>query len=129
MPRSPDLAHERARRQKRGCQVGADALLPTLERELPERDVLGRIDAGDRCADVDAPERRARLVEEAVGVVLDPQVRLRDRHRTDCVRDLLGSFLAAVVVDDDACAFCGESARTGGADPARRPGHDDPFAL
>ena len=83
-----DLAEERARSEERRGQVRADGLLPAVERELPERDVLGRVHAGDRCADVHAAERRARVLEEAIGVRLHTEIGLRDSDRADGRGDL-----------------------------------------
>jgi hypothetical protein len=68
--RGRDLAQEAAGRQERGGEVGGERLLPPVERQLPQRDVLLGPDAGDGGADVEAAELLSRLGEEAVGLVL-----------------------------------------------------------
>ena len=109
--RARDLAEEAARGQERGGQVLAQRLLPPLERELPDGQVLRRPDARDRSADVDRAERLARGREEAVDVGLDRQVGLRDRGAADLGRDGGRPLLAAVVVDEHLRALGREEAR------------------
>ena len=62
-------------------RLAARRLLPPVERQLPERHVLLGPDAGDGGADVEAAELLSHLGEEAVGLVLVPQVGL-EQHVT-----------------------------------------------
>ena len=103
-------------------------LLPALERELPDRQVLGGPDARDRRADVDRAERLARRREQPVDVGLDRQVGLRGRGAADLGRDGRRALLAAVVVDEHLRALRGEGTRARGADPARGAGDDHALA-
>ena len=84
--------------------------------------------AGDRGADVDPPERRARLGEEPVDLELVGQVGLQHRRAAERGGDLARPLLAAVVVDGDARALGRERARAGGADAARRAGDEHALA-
>ena len=76
MPVSLHLAQEAARGQERRGQVLAHRVLPAFERQLPDREILRGPHTGDRCADVDAPERGARFCEQPVDLVLVGQIGL-----------------------------------------------------
>ena len=117
-----DLAEEAARGEEGARQVLAQRLLPALERELPDRLVRRRPDAGDGGADVDPPERGARLLEEPVDLALVGQVGLEHGRAAELGGDGARPLLAAVVVDGDAGALGRERARAGRADAARRAG-------
>ena len=94
------LAQEAARTSERRGEVLTQRLLPPLERELPHRDVLPRPDAVYRDADVDAPKRRAHLVEHALDLRLDREVGVRSECRRALPR-AQGALLAAVVMHDE----------------------------
>ena len=128
VPVSLHLAQEAAGGQERRGQVLAQRLLPALERQLPDGHVLRRPDAGDRGADVDPAERRARLCEEPVDLVLVGQVGLEHRRAAELRGDLARPLLAAVVVDGDARALGRERAGAGGADAARCAGDEHALA-
>ena len=123
-----DLAQEGARREERRREIRAQRLLPALERQLPDRLVRRRPDAGDRGADVDAPERRPRLREELVDLRLVGEVGAERNCALELRGDRLGAVAALVVVHDDPRAFRRERAGAGGADAARRAGDDDALA-
>ena len=57
------FTEEAARGQEGRGQVGGERLLPAVEAQAPERDVLFRPDAGDRDAHVEPTESGPRLVE------------------------------------------------------------------
>ena len=97
-----------------------ERLLPALERELPDGDVLARPDALHRGADVDPAESSARLGEQPVDVGFRGEVGLRRRRGSDLTGERVRALLAPVVVDDDARAFAGERAHAGAADSPRR---------
>ena len=122
-----DLAQERTRDEEGRRQVLAQRLVPALERQLPDGHVLARPDAVNRGADVDRAERVARLVEQAVDVVLDGEIRLRDGRAAELLCQRARPLLATVEVDEHARAFRGERASARRADPARRAG--DHYAL
>ena len=75
MPVPLDLAQEGARSEERRGEIRAQRRLPALERKLPHRFVCRGPDAGDRGADVDAPERFARLREQLVDLGLVSEIR------------------------------------------------------
>ena len=77
------------------------------------------VDAGHGCADVDGPERLARLVEEAVDVRLDREDRPARPRPAELVCQRPRALLAAMEVDEDARALRRERARAGRADAAR----------
>ena len=97
--------------------------------ELPERHVLGGVDAGDGRADVDVPEGVARLVEQAVDVRLDREVGLGDRHAAELVGQCPRALLTAMEVDEDPGALRREGSRAGRADAAGGAGDDDALAV
>ena len=70
--------------------------------------------------------RRAPL-EEPVDVLLDREIRLRDRRAADLLRERTRALLAAVVVDEHASAFGGERPRAGRADSAGCTRDTTPF--
>ena len=70
------LTEKAARGQERRRQVPVDRRAPPVERQLPQRPILARPDAGDRRANVHLAERLARGGKEAFDVVFDRQVRL-----------------------------------------------------
>ena len=90
----------------------------------PDGDVLRRIDAGDRGADLERPDRLARVREQPVDLVLDRQVRAGDRCAAELLRERPRPLLAAVVVDEHTRALGRERAGAGRADPTGRAGDD-----
>ena len=119
--RGRDLAQEAAGRQERGGEVGGERLLPPVERQLPEWHVLLGPDAGDGGADVEAAELPSHLGEEAVGLVLVPQVGLEEHGALAVGCDRFGTLAALVEVHADAGALGSERAGAGGADPPDAP--------
>ena len=122
------LTEEAARGEEGGGQVLAQRLLPALERQLPDRNVIGGPGPSDRGADVDPAERRARLLEEPVDLVLVGQVGLQRRGAVERCRHLARALLATVVVDDDARALRGERTGASCADAAGRSGDEHALA-
>ena len=100
-------------------------VLPALERELPDRDVVGRPHACDGRADVDRAELSPRGRKEAIDVVLARQVGLRGRCASELGSERRRALGAAVVVDEDARSLGREQARTRRADAAGGAGDDD----
>ncbi len=128
MTRALDFLEESARRQERRGEVRRQRRLPAIEREAPERHVFLGPDPSDGDACVEAAERRARLLEEPVSLVLPGQVGLGEHGALAALGGHgLGPVAPAVVVDDDAGALGREGARAGGADAAR--GARDEHAL
>ena len=125
MAGSLDLAQERPRDEEARGEVRAQRLLPALERKLPDGHVLARPHARDGSADVDLPERGARLHEESVDVRLDREVGLRDRRTAELCGKRLRPLLAAMEVDENPCALRRERACARRADAARRSRDQD----
>jgi len=124
-----DLAEERSRCEEDGREVRAHGRFPALERELPNGRVLGRVDTRDGCADVHRAKRDARVVDEAIDVGLDGEVRLHDRRAAELVRERAGTLLAALVEDKHACTLGRERAGARGADAAGGAGDHDALPL
>ena len=129
MPVPLHLAQEAARYEERRGEVLTQRLLPPLERELPHRDVLPRPDAVYRDADVDAPKRRAHLVEHALDLRLDREVGTCDRSAAELSRERKGALLAAVVMHDEPRALGRERACARRADPTRATGDQHPLPM
>ena len=123
-----ELAKECSRREERRDEVLAERPLEAGEIELPDRNVLLRVDARDRCAYVDGTERVARLGQQALGVGLDGEVGLHDRRAVELVSHHPRALFAAAVVDDDARSLGREGAGARGADPPGGAGDDDSLA-
>src|SRR4030095_7095405 len=85
-----DEAEEPARREERCREVRAQLRPRALKGELPDRLVLARPEAGDRCADVDATELPLCRLEQSVDLVLQSQVGLQ-RDAAGPARALLGA--------------------------------------
>ena len=116
-----ELGEEAAGGEEGRGQIGVERLAPALERELGDRNVLGRPDAGDRGAGVEL----SRLGEHPLDVGLLAKIGLDDAAAAGS----FGALPAAVVVDDDLGPLGGEQAHAGGADSAGAAGDEYACAL
>ena len=115
-----DAAKEAPRREEARGQIRVQGVAPALEGELPDRHVVARPDAGDRRAD----GQRAGLAEQALDLGFVRQVGAGHRRTTQLSRQRFRTVAAAVVVDDDLCAFCREGARARRANSPRGAGYE-----
>ena len=105
-------------------QVERDRPFEPREVHVADCNVLRGIDACDRGAGPERPDRLVRVREKPVDLILDRQVSPGDRCAAELLRERPCPLLAAVVVDDHPRVLGRKRARTGRPDPPGGAGDD-----